>query len=116
MKKITALILAVILMTAFSHIAFAQMPGADNNAPVLKGEGNKEFSPENFNEIKSMILKRIEERSKRLSEEKACVEAAKDIAELKKCKPERPDGPGGPGGQGGPGQQKFQKPPMGQPR
>lgn len=113
MGKTMTLILAVMLLTALSHISLAQTYAADGNAPVFKGEGDKEFSQENFSEIKANILKRIEFRSKRLNEEKVCVEAAKDMSELKKCRPERPDRPGGTGGQEGKGQQKFQKPPTG---
>lgn len=112
-KKIT-LILVVILLAAISQVSFSQEAyAADGNPPALKGEGDKEISPERFSEIKAGLLKKIEFRAKRLNEEKACVEAAKDMTELKKCKPERPDGPGGFGGQGGQGgQRKFQKPPM----
>ena len=113
MKKTMILILAVMLLTAFSHISLTQTYAADGNPPVFKGEGDKEISSENFSEIKAGLLKRIEFRAKRLNEEKVCVEAAKDMSELKKCKPERPDGPGG---QRGTGQQKFQKPPMGTPQ
>jgi hypothetical protein len=55
--------------------------------------GMKNITPENFNEAKAGILQRIEGRLKSLNEEKACVQAAGNADELKKCRPQRPEGP-----------------------
>jgi len=69
----------------------------------------KEITPEQFPETKARVLKMIDERRTRLDQEKACVQAATNGAELKKCRPERQMGPGG-GMQGGPGQQRPPRP------
>ncbi len=61
---------------------------------MQQGE-KREFTPEQFSDLKSRALKMIEERKTRLEQEKACVEAATNIEEFRKCRPERPMGPGG---------------------
>ena len=102
MKRIIVIMLAVMFVISFSLVSSAQMPAG--SAPAVKGE--QQVPAKKFDDFKAGLLKRLDERIKRLTEEKACVEAAKDREELKKCRPERPEGPGGPG----------QHPPMGEPK
>jgi hypothetical protein len=40
--------------------------------------------------MKANVLKMIEERRAKLDQAKACVQAANNAAELRKCRPERP--------------------------
>jgi hypothetical protein len=101
MRTIVRFALAVMFVTAFSQATFAQSDPASGPGPGMQ------MTPEQFNQKKAHILTMIEERSARLTQEKACVEAAKNMAELRKCRPERPMGPGGPH-QGGPNQQQLQ--------
>jgi hypothetical protein len=83
----------VMLIFSFSS---AQTPG--NPGPA---GGDREITPERFKELKTDILKRIDERTKRIEEEKTCVTAATNMEELRKCRPERPARSGGQGEQGG---------------
>jgi len=95
MKKAIVFIFTVVLFSAFTNVSFSEMRG--ENMPPPQGMGMKNITPENFNEAKADILQKIEERLKRLNDEKACVQAASNADELKKCMPQRPGGPGGKG-------------------
>lgn len=116
MRTLLSFVFAVLFVAALSQVAFAQGapeggPGIGPGPGMQQGAG-KEITPEQFNQMKSNVLKMIEERRVRLDQAKACVQAAKNAEELRKCRPERPMmGPGGRGGkfQGGPGQGR---PPM----
>jgi hypothetical protein len=101
MKRAMVFIFTVVLLSAFAKVSFSEMRA--ENMPPSHGIGAKNITPENFNEVKSGILQKIEERLKRLNEEKACVQAASSADELKKCRPQRPEGPGHRG---------MQKPPQ----
>jgi hypothetical protein len=83
MKRAIVIIFAAMLFIAVPVVSFSQPPPG-------RGLQGKEITPENFNEVRSGMLQRIEERMKRLTQEKACVEAAKSADELKKCVPEGP--------------------------
>lgn len=72
----TAMI-AVVVSILFTVPAFA-----DDNAPQPKGKG----PGPNFEQRKSDILKRIDERIARNQEEKTCVQAAKNHDDLKACR------------------------------
>jgi len=110
MKVTLSSVLVALLLMAFSHPAAAQMYPGGGPGPAMQEGGGKEITPEQFKEMKTRILSMLEERKKRLDQEKTCVEAATSAEELKKCRPERPMG--GPGGQfqGGP---NSQRPPRG---
>lgn len=96
-------LVVVIFLSAFSQVGFAQQgPGP--------GPG-KAFASENFEETKARVLRMIEERRKRLDQEKACVEAAKNREELTKCRPEPRMGRGGMNQEG----PREQRPPMSPP-
>lgn len=102
-KVLVPAVSAALVMLIFSFSS-AQMPGD----PGPAGR-DREMTPERFTELKTDILKRIDERTKRIEEEKKCVTAATNMEELKKCRPERPARPGGQGEQGRPfpfGQQR----------
>lgn len=109
MRVAVRTIVAALFLAALSQPAFAQQSPGSGQGPAMQEGSGKEITPQQFSEMKTRILKMIEERQTRLTQEKACVEAATSGAELKKCRPDRPmgqGGPGGPGGQfpGGPGQ------------
>jgi hypothetical protein len=92
------LVLALLFMSLFAQVSFAQM---------YSGGTGTTGTTESFNEIKARILKMIEERKARIAQEKACVEAATNDEELKKCRPMPPMG--GMGGMGmGRGQSGMQ--------
>lgn len=111
---IVASALLVLILWAPSRAAFAQMDPAGDTGPMMQGDSGKDVSPEQLSDMKSRILAKIEERRKRMEQEKACVEAATTMEELRKC---RPEGPGG-GGQRpmGGGPQGRQGGPRGAPR
>ena len=92
MKKAMVFIFTVVLLSAFAKVSFSEMRG--ENMPPSHGMGAKNITSENFSEAKAGILQKIEERLKRLNEEKVCVQAAGNADELKKCRPQRPEGPG----------------------
>lgn len=96
---------AVAMMVLIAGIAAgpvsAQMAGDSGNRPAFREGG--EITHEQFPEMKTRILSMIEERRKRLEEEKACVETASSPAELRKCRPQPPRTEGRPD-RGGPGQ------------
>lgn len=98
MKRSIILMLALMFLIAFSGSSFSQMLAADETQPAFKEGGGKEIPPEKFDEVKSRILQRIDERMNRLRDEKACVENAKNSEGLRKCRPERGPKPGPMGG------------------
>lgn len=109
MRVAVSFVVAALFLAALSQSVFAQQyPGGGPGGPGMQEGSGKEITPQQFSEIKNRVLKMIEERQTRLTQEKACVEAATSGAELKKCRPERPMGQGGPGGHfpGGQGQQR----------
>lgn len=96
MKTLFSFLVAALFLTALSQHAFAQQS---------LGTGTGGMPTETFAERKARILTLFEERQKRLTTEKACVEAAQSSDDLVKCRPERPMGMGPGMGQGRPGQQ-----------
>lgn len=104
MKNVLVPVIAAMFVMLIFGYSSAQMP-------VNPPPGEKEVTPEKFSELKADILKRIDDRMKRMADEKTCVTASTNMEELKKCRPERPSMPGG---QGRPGGGQF--PPFGQPR
>ena len=100
MKTLFSLAVAVLFLMAFSPNTVAQQQTPD--AQEMRG---REITPENFNEMRTHMLTMIEKQRARLDTHKACVEAAKNAEELKKCRPERPMGMGGMR-QNGPGRQQ----------
>jgi hypothetical protein len=116
MRTILTVVLAVLFAAALSQVAFAQ--GAPEGGqgmgpgPGMQQGGGREITPERFNQMKAHALKMIEERRVKLDQAKACVQAAKNPEELRKCRPEPPMM--GPGGRGGhfPGGQGQGRPPM----
>jgi hypothetical protein len=108
-RVIAGMVVVVLFLAASSQAIFAQqVPGGGPGPAMHEGMG-KEITPEQFSETKARVLKMIDERRTRLDKEKACVEAATNGADLKKCRPERPMGQGG-GMHGGPGQQRPPRP------
>lgn len=109
-KAIAGMVIVVLFLAALSQAVLAQQGPGDGTGPAMMREGaGRETTPEQFSETKARVLKMIEERRTRMDQEKACVEASKNDAELRKCRPERPMGPGG-GMQGGPGLQRTPRP------
>jgi hypothetical protein len=96
MKVIISLAMAAFFLAVGAHYAPAQDAG-----------GSGKGAPESFQDRKARILKMIDERRARLDQAKACVEAATNDDEMRKCRPERPEGmgPGGMMRRGGPGNQ-----------
>lgn len=89
MKGTIVLIFTVLLLIAFSKVSFSEM--SSEKTPPPGPSAVKSITPENFNEAKTKILQSIEQRIKRLNDEKACVAAANNVDDLKKCRPARPD-------------------------
>ncbi len=85
-------LLAALFLAAFVRTGFAQTHPGNGPGPAMQGGNGKEISPQNFDDMKTRILAMIEERQKRLDQEKSCVETATNSEELKKCRPERPMG------------------------
>lgn len=97
MRSLLVVFCAVLLLTVTAPLAFGQMmPGG--GAPMFHERDAKELTPEQFSEMKARMLKMLDERKARLEQEKACVDAAKNADELRKCRPEPPMGPMGQGG------------------
>ncbi len=96
MKMTIVFILAAMLLLSYASASFGQAP-PENTTP-MRGFQGREITPENFNQVKSDILQRMAERMQRITEENACVEAASNPDELKKCRP------------GGPPQKRVQQP------
>lgn len=88
MKMSVYVVLAAMVLIAFSEVSFSQSPPESGPPPALRG---REITPENFNEAKAAALQRIEGRLRLLSREKACIEAATNAEEMKKCAPGRPE-------------------------
>ncbi len=105
--------LATLFLAALIQTGFAQTYPDSGLGPAIQEGGGKEITPQQFSEMKTRILTMIEERRKRLDQEKSCVEAATNADELRKCRQERPMG-----GQfqGGPGQQRPPRGGMGEGR
>jgi len=101
MKTLFSLAVAMLFLASLSANTLAQQRFTDDRKMA-----GKEITPENFNEMKARVRTMIEDRRTRLDAEKACVDAAKDAEELKKCRPERPMGMGGGMHQNGPGRQR----------
>lgn len=78
--------LALFFMSLCAQVSFAQMYSAGT---TTQGAG---FPTESFSDIKARVLTMIEERRARMDQEKACVEAATNQEELKKCRPMPPMG------------------------
>jgi len=97
-----AAIATLILSLAFALPAFA----------VESAEPAKGPAP-TFEQRKAQDLKRLDERSTKLQDEKACVQATKNENDLKACREKfgPPHGPGGPGGKGHPGRLGGPTPP-----
>ena len=110
MKNLAKTFLAVLLFAALVQTCLAQNNSSGGPGPVMQEGGG---TPQEFSEIKSRILTMIEERQKRIGQEKSCVEAATNIDELKKCRPVGPMNGRGGQFQGGPGQQRSQQGGMG---
>jgi hypothetical protein len=68
------------MIAAAVSILLAAPAFAADNAPQTKGPGP------NFEQRKSEILKRIDERIARNQEEKACVQAAQNHNDIKACR------------------------------
>lgn len=110
-KAVASMVVVVLFLAALSQAVLAQQgPAGGPGGPAMHEMMGKEITPEQFPEVKAKVLKMIDERRTRLDKEKACVEAATNGAELKKCRPERPMGGLGGGMQGGPGQQRPSRP------
>ncbi len=102
MKKY--MFVAILVLSVMGTTAWAQQePGQGQGG--RNGTG-KTFAPENFQEMKTRVLQMLEERKTRLDQEKACVEKAGTMEDLRKCRPEPQMGRGGMGGQGGPREQR----------
>jgi hypothetical protein len=98
-----AVIATLIFSLAFALPAFA----------VESNEPQKGPAP-TFEQRKAQDLKRLDDRSTKLQEEKACVQATKNDNDLKACREKfRP--PHGPGGKGHPGRPGGPTPPGGKP-
>jgi hypothetical protein len=106
MKTLFSFIVAALFLTAIPQHAFAQQAPGSGPGPAVQGGK----PAETFTERKAHILTMLEDRKTRIEKEKACVEAAKDNDDLKKCRPERPMGMGQGGMQQGRSGQ--QRPPM----
>ena len=104
MRTLYRIAVVALFVAAISSYAVAQQPG-NGPGPDDQKMMRREITPENFNEMRTHMLTMIEKRRTMLDTEKACVEAAKNAEELKKCRPERPMGMGGMR-QNGPGQQQ----------
>jgi hypothetical protein len=112
MKRFIPLAAVVILLSALSPVALAQQAPGSGPAPAAQDGTGKTVTPEQFQEKKARILKMIEERRTRLDQEKACVEAATNMDDLRKCRPEPPMGMRRGGmRQDGPGPKRPMSPP-----
>lgn len=104
MRSMLIVLGLALLLPAAAPLAFGQMmPGGGGGGPMMQEQNAKELTPEQFSEMKAMILKRLEERRARMEQEKKCVEASTSAEELRKCRPEPPMGMS-PGGQSRGGQ------------
>lgn len=107
MKKSAVIMLSLMFIAALSITAFAQQyQGGPGPGPLMQDD--QDLTPEQFKERKARILQMFDERDRRIAQDKACVDAATNMEELRKCRPRqmRRMGPGG-GMRGGPGQQPM---------
>ncbi len=116
MKKIVGLAVGVLFLSAFSQVAHAQQVPGNGPASGVRNETGKTVTPEQFQEKKAHVLKMIEEHRAKLDQAKACIEAASNIEELRKCRPEPPMGMGPGAGmrRGGPREQRPAMSPSGE--
>ncbi|MCE5195308.1 MAG: hypothetical protein LLF28_07685 [Nitrospiraceae bacterium] len=82
MRKLTALLIAIIFVFGISVAVFAQMPGQGQKGP----SGAKTKAGLTFEDRKANFLSIIDERIKILQDAKACVTAAKTPTEMQKCR------------------------------
>lgn len=110
MKKRLHLVVTLVVLIVMTLIetTFAQMPQGEGKPRVFRDDA--EINSEDYSAIKARALSMIEERRKRLEEEKACVEAAKTASEVRGCRPQPPRRQGGDF-QGEPGQRPQQSRP-----
>jgi hypothetical protein len=108
MRIIAIAVVVVLLLTAGSVVVLAQQGPSGGPGTGMQEGMKKEYTPEQFPEVKARVLKMLDERKARLERERACVEKATTHAELKKCRPEPPMG--GQMHRGGTGQQRPQMP------
>lgn len=96
MKTLALFVGAILFSLTLSQAAPAQQSSGESPGPAVQNETGKTLTPEQFQERKTHVLKMIQERRAKLDQAKACVEAATNIAELRKCRPEPMGmGPGG---------------------
>ncbi len=100
MKFVVSVIVVLFaLMPALPGSAAQTAPEkGDAPAPMMRNRAARDVTPEQFAEMKARILNRLDERKSRLEQERACVDASKNVEELRKCRPEPPMGPMGRGG------------------
>ena len=103
MRFILRFAIVVLFLTGLSQVALAQQAGG----PPAPGTTGKTAAPEQFQDRKARILKMIDERRANLDKARACIEAASNNDELRKCRPERPEGMGPGRRHGGPGRQPM---------
>jgi len=95
MRTWFSLVVAALILSVFSLVAFAQQNSDSGPGPAFRQGSDRQMTPEEFTAHKSRILDMIEIRRTKLDEEKVCVEAATTPAQLRKCKLHHPMGPGG---------------------
>jgi hypothetical protein len=104
-RFVASMVVVVLFLAALSQVVRAQQVPQGGQGPAMHEMMGKEITPEQFPEVKAKVLKMLDERRARIDQEKACVQAATNGAELKKCRPERPmGGMQGGGMHRGPGQ------------
>ncbi len=84
MERAIVALSAVLLLVVFPAVSFSETP-SQRSGPTPGAQG-KEMSADNFDETKARILQRMEEQIKRITQEKACVSAATNMDELRKCR------------------------------
>ncbi len=95
MRTLTLVVLAVLVVLSAVSLPASAQQDIGRPGPMMQSGEKREFTPEQFNDMKARALKMIEERKTRLDQEKSCVETATNMEELRKCRPERPMGPDG---------------------
>lgn len=111
MKKYV-LMTAIVTVLALPSMAWSQQgsaPGGSGGGQKPAMQGGQQGDSETFQDRKTRILARLNERSTEVQKRIACVQAAADREALRACMPERGDGRGeggggqngGPAGQGG---------------
>ena len=104
MRVVAFMVMVALVMSAGASLVLAQQGQMGGPGPGMHGGMQQEVTPEKFPEFKAQALRNIDERMKRMGEDRVCIEKAQTHEEMKKCRPEQPMG----GGQGhrGPGQQQ----------